>query len=140
VSSSSSSSQPAPPSNWPGERLGFPRSGVGSVARSGRRLVAILIDFALCYVVYYAFFFGNDWASLAIFATEQIVLLTTLGSGVGHAIMGIRLVRLDGSYAGVWRPIVRTALLLLLIPAVVWDSDQRGLHDVIAGTVLVRRR
>jgi hypothetical protein len=26
----------------------------------------------------------------------------------------------------------------LIIPAVIWDGDQRGLHDKIAGTVLVR--
>jgi uncharacterized RDD family membrane protein YckC len=120
--------------------MGFPRTGLGSVARSGRRLVAILIDFAACYVVYFAFFFGNDWASLVIFAIEQVVLLSTLGSGLGHFVMGIRIVKVDGSYAGVWRPVLRTVLLLLLIPALIWDSDQRGLHDVFAGTVLVMRR
>ncbi|SMG37082.1 RDD family protein [Agreia pratensis] len=140
TSPASSSSQGAPPSNWPGERMGFPRTGVGSVARSGRRLAAIFIDFAACYVVYFAFFFGSDWASLVIFAVEQVVLLSTLGSGLGHFILGIRIVKVDGSYAGVWRPALRTGLLLLLIPALIWDSDQRGLHDVFAGTVLVMRR
>jgi hypothetical protein len=34
---------------------------------------------------------------------------------------------------------VRTALLLLVIPAVVWDADGRGLHDRVAGTAIVRR-
>jgi uncharacterized RDD family membrane protein YckC len=33
---------------------------------------------------------------------------------------------------------VRTALLIVVIPAVIWDADQRGLHDKVAGTVLVR--
>jgi len=33
---------------------------------------------------------------------------------------------------------VRSALLCLVIPAVVWDRDGRGLHDTAAGTVLVR--
>jgi hypothetical protein len=37
-----------------------------------------------------------------------------------------------------WRPIVRTLLLIVVIPAVVWDADQRGLHDKAAGTVLIR--
>ena len=32
----------------------------------------------------------------------------------------------------------RTALLIVVIPAVIWDADQRGLHDKAAGTVLVR--
>ncbi|HEY5230049.1 MAG TPA: RDD family protein, partial [Galbitalea sp.] len=30
-------------------------------------------------------------------------------------------------------------LLMVVIPAVIFDRDQRGLHDKIAGTVLVRR-
>ena len=43
-----------------------------------------------------------------------------------------------GGWVGLWRPIVRTALVLLVIPAVIWDADQRGIHDKIVGTVLIR--
>jgi len=35
--------------------------------------------------------------------------------------------------------VIRTVLLCLFIPAVIWDRDQRGMHDRLAGTVLVRR-
>ena len=34
--------------------------------------------------------------------------------------------------------VVAPTLLALVIPAVIWDADQRGLHDKAAGTVLVR--
>lgn len=34
---------------------------------------------------------------------------------------------------------VRTALVCLVIPAVVWDRDTRGLHDRAMSTVCVRR-
>ena len=129
----------AAPSQWPGERLGFQREGHGSIARPGRRILALLIDFAFCYVIYFAFFYENPWASSVIFLVEQVVLMATLGGGLGHLLLGMRVVRLDGSYAGWWRPIVRTVLLILVIPAVIWDSDQRGLHDVFSGTVLVKR-
>ena len=27
---------------------------------------------------------------------------------------------------------------VIVIPALVWDSDQRGFHDKVAGTVLIR--
>jgi hypothetical protein len=27
---------------------------------------------------------------------------------------------------------------VIVIPAVIWDADQRGLHDKAAGTVLIR--
>jgi hypothetical protein len=47
-------------------------------------------------------------------------------------------VPLAGGYLGLWRPLVRTLLLCLGIPALIWDRDQRGLHDKAAGTVLVR--
>jgi hypothetical protein len=33
---------------------------------------------------------------------------------------------------------VRSLLLGIVIPALVWDSDQRGFHDKVAGTVLIR--
>jgi uncharacterized RDD family membrane protein YckC len=124
---------------WPGWRLGFPQEGRGSVARPGRRIAAIAIDFGLCAIISWVFFFGAQFASLTIFAIEQIVFLITLGGGVGHVVMGLRLVTLQGGHCGVWRPVLRTALLCLLIPALIWNSDQRGLHDVFAGTVLVRR-
>jgi hypothetical protein len=42
-------------------------------------------------------------------------------------------------YLGVWRPLARTVLLCLVVPAVIWDRDQRGMHDRLIGTVLVRR-
>jgi len=36
---------------YPGSRLGMPERGPGSVARFGRRLVGILIDWAICSVI-----------------------------------------------------------------------------------------
>ena len=68
----------------------------------------------------------------------QILFLPTLQGSPGHRILGMKLMRLDGSWVGLWRPIIRTALLIVVIPAVIWDADQRGLHDKAAGTVLVR--
>jgi uncharacterized RDD family membrane protein YckC len=124
---------------WPGWRIGRPQEGRGSVARPGRRIAAICIDLALCAIISWVFFFGEQFASVAIFALEQIVFLVTLGGGIGHLLLGLRLVTLKGAHCGVWRPILRTALLCVLIPALIWDRDQRGLHDVFAGTVLVRR-
>ncbi|CAN5381624.1 hypothetical protein BH09ACT6_BH09ACT6_18820 [soil metagenome] len=109
------------------------------MARPGRRIVALLLDWAVCFVIYAAFFFGNAWAATIIFAIEQIVLIALTGSGFGHLLLGLRVVKVDGTFAGWWRPIIRTGLLILTIPALIWDSDQRGLHDVFAGTVLVRK-
>ena len=69
----------------------------------------------------------------------QILFIPTLGGSPGHRLMGMYLVRVSGGWTGLWRPIVRTALLFLIIPAVVADDDHRGLHDKAAGTILLRR-
>ncbi|MBZ4486317.1 RDD family protein [Microbacterium sp. cx-55] len=125
-------------SRYPGERLGLPATGSGSVARVGRRIGALAIDWACAVIVSVAFFAYDSLATIAIFALVQIVFIPTLGGSPGHRLLGMRLVRLGGSWIGVWRPIVRTVLLVLVIPAVVWDPDQRGLHDKVVGTVLLR--
>lgn len=131
---------PAPSSeDHPGRRLGLPAAGPGSVARSGRRLAALAVDWAIALVVSLGFFSGNSWATLGFFAGLQVLLVGTLGYGVGHRLLGLQVVRLDGGFVGPLRALVRTVLLCLVVPAAIWDRDQRGLHDKAAGTVLVRR-
>lgn len=124
---------------WPGKRLGLPASGSRSVARFGRRLGAIAIDWALALVISVAFFHDNRGVTLAIFALLQVLFIALLSGSIGQLILGMRVVPLATGWVGVWRPAVRTVLLCVVIPAAIWDADQRGLHDKIAGTVLVRR-
>ncbi|MHB1172198.1 MAG: RDD family protein [Lacisediminihabitans sp.] len=133
----------APPASangpeWPGQRLGLPDSGPRSVARMGRRLVALAIDWSLSLLLSAAFFAYDRGATLAIFAATQILFIATAGGSVGHLLLGMRVVPLTGGWIGVWRPIARTLLICIVIPAVIWDRDQRGLHDRLVGTVLVR--
>lgn len=52
--------------------------------------------------------------------------------------MGLRVVAEDGGRLGTVRVVLRTVLLLLVIPAIVWDRDSRGLHDRLARAVQVR--
>lgn len=134
---------------YPGERLGLPRTGSGSVARVGRRIGALLIDYTAATIIATAFLGFNQFAlpseagltqftPLVVFALLQILFIPTAGGSPGHRILGMRLVSLDGGWVGLWRPIVRTFLLIVVIPAVIWDEDQRGLHDKAVRTVLVR--
>lgn len=89
-------------------------------------------------LLWFAFFRGEQWASTLIFVVLQVVFIPLVSGGIGHLCVGLRVVPVTGGWVGVWRPIVRTLLLALVIPALIWDADQRGLHDKIAGTVLVR--
>ena len=130
---------PASASDWPGRRLGLPERGARSLARPGRRFIALGIDWGAAILISVAFFSYDAWATLAIFAVAQVVLLLTANGSAGHLLLGMRVVPIAGGYLGLWRPFVRTALLCLVIPAVIWDRDQRGMHDRLIGTVLVRR-
>ncbi|WP_244971523.1 RDD family protein [Paramicrobacterium chengjingii] len=135
------------PSEYPGERLGLPREGHGSIARFGRRLLGVIIDWAIASVIVSGA--GVALPSLTavaqnpatipvVFALLQILFIPTIGGSVGHRLCGMRLVPIVGGYIGLWRAIVRTLLLCLILPLLVWDSDQRGFHDKIAATVLIR--
>lgn len=129
------------PSQWPGERLGLPETGSGSVGRIGRRFVAIAIDWATAMVLSLLSPATGPQASfvtLGIFAVLQVIFIPTIGGSIGHRIVGMRVVPIAGGWVGIWRPVLRTLLLVLVIPLLVWDSDQRGFHDKIAGTVLIR--
>lgn len=126
------------PSEWPGERLGLPERGSRSVARVGRRFAALAIDWALAVAASALFFNYNGFATTLIFVGMQIVFIPTIGGSIGHRLLGLRVVALAGGWVGLWRPVVRSILLGIVVPALVWDSDQRGFHDKIAGTVLIR--
>lgn len=141
-------------SGYTGERLGLPETGRGSVARFGRRLVAVLIDWTLCQVIAYAVF-GVDlpfteataqtsaadvFIPLAVFAAENLLLVGTLGSTVGHKVVGLQVQALNAGAIQPLQTVIRTLLLCLFLPAMFWDRDGRALHDRAAGTVLVRTR
>jgi len=126
-------------SKYPGERLGLPESGPGSIARAGRRIVAITIDWGIALLISNFAFGGDSWATLAVFAIEQTLLVGTLGYSIGHRIMGIAVIKPGGGTPGPLAGLVRAVLLCLVIPAVIFDPDQRGLHDKAMNTLLIRR-
>ncbi|GAA3660753.1 RDD family protein [Microbacterium marinilacus] len=124
--------------SYPGQRMGLPEAGSGSIARVPRRLAALAIDWLAAVIISVAFFDYDAIATMVVFAVVQILFIPTIGGSPGHRIAGLRLRLQTGGWTGVWRPIVRTLLLVVVIPAVIWDPDQRGLHDRAAGLVLVR--
>jgi hypothetical protein len=130
-------SQPTPSADWPGKRLGLPESGPRSIGRLGRRIAALAIDWAAAVLISVAFFQYDPLATLGVFAVAQAVFLLTTGGSVGHLLLRMRVVPVAGGPLGWWRPLARTALLCLVIPAAIWDRDQRGMHDRAIGTVLV---
>ncbi|GAA3983356.1 RDD family protein [Actinomadura viridis] len=129
---------------YPGERLGLPEQGGGAVAGYGRRLLALFIDWGLSLLVASFLARALDWtppqrslATLIIFGVYVWILVGLLGTTIGKRVCGIRVARRDGRPVGPVWALARTVLLLLVVPALVWDRDHRGLHDRAADTVVL---
>jgi len=117
----------------------LPEAGSRSVARFGRRLGGIAIDWGMAVALSAAFFAYNSIVTLLLFVALQVLFTIVINASIGHAVLGMRVVPLAGGLLGVWRPVVRALLIALVIPAIVWDENQRGVHDRAAGTILLRR-
>ncbi|WP_299530838.1 RDD family protein [uncultured Streptomyces sp.] len=126
-----------------GKRLGLPEEGPGSIARPGRRIGALFIDWALCMVIAYGLIAQGDqqaagnWA-LLVFLVMSLLTVGTIGCTPGKRVLGLRVVAEGGGRIGLGRVLLRTVLLLVVIPALVWDRDGRGLHDRLSKAVQIR--
>lgn len=127
---------------YAGERLGLPEHGPGSAAGFGRRIAAVLIDWLLCTWAIAQGVLGvamteAGWVGLAVFAAEYVLLVGTIGMTLGMRLLRIRVATLDLGRPGILAVLIRTLLLCLAVPALIWDRDRRGLHDRAAGTIVV---
>ncbi len=122
---------------YPGEKFGLPEDGPRSVAGMGRRLLALLIDWLASTAVALAIFRSAGW-TLVVFSVEVYLLTALTGFTLGKRVLGIRVARLDGKPVGFGWALVRTILLITVIPPLVTDRDLRGLHDRAANTIVLR--
>ena len=139
-----------PEGHWRGRRLGLPADGPGALAGTGARLAAFVLDLLAGALI------GGLVNRLVVDPTEgqrilaangafalQVLLLTALtGQSLGMRLLSLRVIRPTAPHAppGFLPAAVRTALLLLLLPALIFDRDGRGLHDKAAGTAVVRTK
>ncbi|CAB4329319.1 MAG: RDD family protein [Actinobacteria bacterium] len=127
---------------FPGERLGMPVEGSGSIASMGRRSLALVVDWAIGLGVVNLVPTANvDTQSLLIleiFAVHVILATAITGASIGQRLCGIGVRDINGSKLNLVRIVVRTLLLCLVIPALIWDRDQRGLHDKAVRSAVIR--
>ena len=140
------SGPPVPTDFQPGVRLGLPAEGPGSVASIGARVGAFVVDAIVANLLAgLPYLFGvkyspnsRGFAILGAFLLVELIFDAIYGQTLGKRLLGIRVIRVDGDgLAGVPWLLLRTVLLGVLVPAVVWDRDRRGLHDKASGTVVV---
>ncbi|GAB3302819.1 RDD family protein [Epidermidibacterium keratini] len=131
------------PTTYPGSDLGLPESGPGSLATIGARVGAVVIDCLIAGLLTWPFTapeLPRNWSLIGFFV---LYVATTwwFGRTPGMMLTGLRLgVEGKGQSLGLLKAVVRTVLLMLLLPAVLMDGNRRGFHDKAAGTVVVTDR
>ena len=145
--SGSDSSSDTGSNDYPGQRLGLPESGPGSIARFGRRIGALLVDWFIAYgLAALAMSLGLlslnvlSTAVLAVWFVLGVVSVRLFGFTPGQLFLGLRVASIDRRiHVGVGRAAVRGLLIALVIPALFTDGDFRGYQDRFTNTAVVRR-
>lgn len=125
---------------YPGEHMGRPEKGPGSIARPGIRLIGFLIDWYLCYLPVMLLAASDPLLTLLTFWAYTVLMVGFMGHTVGHLIVGAQVQCLNGKPAGWLNGLIRGTLTMLVLPAVIMDADSRGVHDRVCKTMLVRIR
>ena len=141
-------SVPSEAAEYPGQTLGLPESGRGSLASWRARISALVLDWGASMLVA-TFLFGDGvireggwkaWMILAVFFVQSSVLTALTGSSFGQLLARIGVQRLDGERLGWVLAIARAGMISLVLPTVVIGAERRALNDLVLVTVVVNRR
>lgn len=136
-------------SRYPGERFGLPEQGAGSLAPTGRRVGALVIDWLISMgisALILSLITLPDWLpwstlTLIIWAIFSVVGVWLFAFTPGMAWLGMGVVRLDAAVrVGLVRALVRTVLTVFIAPPLIGDVDGRGMHDRATGTAVINTR
>lgn len=106
-----------------------------------KRLIALFADWTLSFFVatFLAAFNLGSVASLQylVFFIEVVLFTTTVQASVGQKLMKLKIVSFpDGGYLPFPKVLLRTLLLVLVIPAL-FTTEGRGFHDVLAKSSII---
>ena len=115
----------------------------------GRRLAAITIDRLASYAIAFAFFAGGGsyaerivgtrLTTPLIFVAEYAILVALTGASFGHRLLKLKVVDFNhGGLPGFSQVLVRTGLMAIVITAITYDEDGRGIHERLSRTKLER--
>src|SRR5699024_7704591 len=108
-----------------------------SVAPFWRRPLSLVVAWGLCLLVSALVFSGDPLANLLLFVVVNVLFLSLFGATPGRVALRRRVMPVSGRWRRIAPAAVRAALMLLLLPAVVWNRDSQPLHDVAVGTAVV---
>jgi uncharacterized RDD family membrane protein YckC len=111
----------------------------------GSRFLAICLDWAVATLTTALFYpiqassLGPSALRLTIFFLEVSLLTALTGSSFGQRVLRIRVLTWpDQNYLPASQVFIRTLLIVLVIPAVITDSDSRGFHDRVTKSMVVK--
>lgn len=113
-----------------------------------RRVVALLVDWLASTLAVVAVVgpaeYGKTGSSaqflvLGLFVAESAVLTALAGGSFGKLATRLRVVRVTGDPRpiGLLQAVLRSVLIALVIPPLVFRPDGRGLHDILVGSATV---
>ena len=137
------------PDDWLGKPLGLPKEGENSVAPFSVRAMAFALDLVASSLVGALITSQIDHPSgttrqlvgFAVLFVEHVITVALIGQTFGMRLMCLKVLRLkDPSVVpGFLTSLIRTVPLLLSIGLTGFFTSQgRGLHDLAAGSVVVR--
>ena len=114
-----------------------------------RRFVAAIIDYIITLLIGFIIVLVApgmpNWVGLIFNLAYCVGFWTWRGQTPGKMVMRIKIVKTDGSPIGIVGAILRwvgyfvsTIILLIGYIMIAWDSKKQGLHDKIAGTVVIK--
>jgi uncharacterized RDD family membrane protein YckC len=135
-------------SSYAGQRLGLPAAGPGSVASWTRRFVALFVDWMASLLVAGGLTGGAaltshgwaTWMPMLVFLVEASLLTPLVGGSFGQVLTRVAVMHPDGRPVSLLAAVLRTFLVCLVVPPLIYNMDRRGLHDLLTNTVTVRRR
>jgi RDD family len=102
----------------------------------GRRLLGLTIDWLACYAIAQGFF-GDTRLTLVIFFIETFLLTALGGATAGHRAVRVRVGNYQtGQNPTILQSLVRTILLCLVVTAITYDDEGRGIHERLSQTKL----
>ena len=115
----------------------------------GRRLGAITIDWLASYAIAFAFFAGGGnfgervtgsrVPTTLILIAEYAILIALTGASFGHRILRLKVVDFGhGGLPSIRQALIRTGLMAIVITAITYDEDGRGIHERFSQTKLAR--
>mgnify|MGYP006192116791 CR=1 FL=1 len=116
----------------------------------GRRVLGITIDWLAAYAITLGFFAGGGGVLersrgiggivLLVMALQYLILVSLGGSSFGHRLVGLKVVRFsDGGAVTPVQALIRTVMMVIIVTAITFDENGRGVNERLSNTVLVKR-